>query len=369
MSKSRTFNPVGQGAFYVEKIENFTAIYDCGSDSNLNGNCTLREIKKQFKQGENIDAIFISHFHNDHINGLDFLLKYCNVKRIFLPQLSDAAKIILLLDYYKNYNPNNKGTFTEKLITNPIKAIHNLQKETHIIFVKENIESAQNDSITEMNNITNSFIISGTEISIVDKWMYFPFNFKHEDRYLKLIRALNTEGITLNNINEIIDRWNSNDFQNKVIKAYEKVPGDLNTNSMVVYSGPYIVKSKSIHQRLKNSCSEFYGCCHSCLNMQAGCIYTGDYDAKGKIKWNQLKKAYSKYWDSIGIWQVPHHGSNYNYNQEISKGNNKTLIICAGSNNKYHHPHSKVLIDIINNNTPVKIVDEFENSIVEVIID
>ena len=93
----RSFFPIGQGAFFRETFlygENkYNVIYDCGSSSNS----VLVEttIRNEFSKDETIDALFISHFDEDHINGIPFLLEYCNVRRIFFPLLTTRDKIAL----------------------------------------------------------------------------------------------------------------------------------------------------------------------------------------------------------------------------------------------------------------------------------
>lgn len=102
----RTFHPVGQGAFYTEQFNNgFTIVYDCGSETNIS--FVEKEIRNTFQQGDSIDAVFISHLHNDHINGLEFLLNYCNVSKIFLPLIAPADKILLQIEniILFGYNP------------------------------------------------------------------------------------------------------------------------------------------------------------------------------------------------------------------------------------------------------------------------
>ena len=94
----RSFLPVGQGAFYRESFKtglqsNINVIYDCGSSTDIHivETCITRE----FSNGEEIQAVFISHFDDDHINGLPFLLKYCNVKKIFFPLLDTRNRFYI----------------------------------------------------------------------------------------------------------------------------------------------------------------------------------------------------------------------------------------------------------------------------------
>ena len=96
MTMIRTFQPVGQGAFYTEQFskddgEVFNMVYDCGSDS-LDIQSLSNVIKKSFPRKSVIDAVFISHFDSDHVNGLPELMRNFKVKKIFLPLITGAAE-------------------------------------------------------------------------------------------------------------------------------------------------------------------------------------------------------------------------------------------------------------------------------------
>lgn len=75
-----TYHGIGQGMFYTGKIDfgngepAFNFVYDCGTSSRqqllknaitaYHANCS-----------HSIDLLILSHFDDDHINGLDSLLK------------------------------------------------------------------------------------------------------------------------------------------------------------------------------------------------------------------------------------------------------------------------------------------------------
>ena len=84
----RSFLPVGQGSFCLEQFKNgenkINIVYDCGTSTksfDIN-----KEIRANFDKGEDILLVFISHLHEDHVNGLEYLLNYCNVKNIIFPK-------------------------------------------------------------------------------------------------------------------------------------------------------------------------------------------------------------------------------------------------------------------------------------------
>ena len=135
MTMTRTIHPVGQGAFYTECLEddgrNYNIVYDCGSDTASSARNSLieKEIKQTFEKGEIINAIFISHFHRDHINGITTLLKHCIVKYVFLPVIDNISKLLLI--------SSDDNTEYKDFILSPSDYIKNISDITSVIFVDE----------------------------------------------------------------------------------------------------------------------------------------------------------------------------------------------------------------------------------------
>ena len=79
MELTRIIHPVGQGGFYTETLNNhgdeFNVVYDCGGNSKTFMEDYLKRFihDDAYKQKKRIDAVFISHLHADHVNGLKYL--------------------------------------------------------------------------------------------------------------------------------------------------------------------------------------------------------------------------------------------------------------------------------------------------------
>jgi len=86
---------VGQGLFYTGSLfgGEFNFVYDCGGKSSKAVKLLINEY---LKTTTTIDALFISHFHNDHINGIEYLKHKCRIKELFIPYYSNNTNYILV---------------------------------------------------------------------------------------------------------------------------------------------------------------------------------------------------------------------------------------------------------------------------------
>lgn len=98
MELIRTIHPIGQGAFYSEKFKaedghTVNVVYDCGSGTTRTISQPCQDIiNGAFNPGEEIDILFISHFHADHINGISTLKNRCNIKKVVIPHIDTNIK-------------------------------------------------------------------------------------------------------------------------------------------------------------------------------------------------------------------------------------------------------------------------------------
>lgn len=128
MIMMRSFFPVGQGAFYGERFSNMigdkeiNVVYDCGSL--FNKEIVEQQIRNNFNSGEIIHALFISHLDEDHMNGIPYLLKYCEVKKIFFPLLTNKNRRFMTL--YNIMNNVNDKVFAVSFLRNPNAALDDL---------------------------------------------------------------------------------------------------------------------------------------------------------------------------------------------------------------------------------------------------
>jgi beta-lactamase superfamily II metal-dependent hydrolase len=291
---TRTFHEVGHGAFYTESFSDTCRIvYDCGS---LNQTVIDHCVDNAFNaKNVRISALFISHFHKDHINGIQHLLEKCFVERMFIPFLDNEKKRVMLVAYLLEGGQISDWTY-QFIDHIEAKAINSDGSPVAITRIRTNITGGTSVPLGSPGGNLDS----GSQIICDQGWRYVPFNFR-ETEHCAEIRAYIREHDMPDTLKEMEEWWKANELP---LKATYKGFGDLNTNSLVVYSGPAS------------------GTC--------GCLYMGDYNAKGAEKWEALETAYSAYLDHVHTLQVPHHGSKYNFNPRLIRDNIECFVISAG---------------------------------------
>ena len=355
MNVTRTLHPIGQGAFYTEKFEydgqQCNVVFDCGGTSSVikervEDYCNSLPCNGKDKK-PTIDAVFISHFHNDHVNGLKTLLTNAKVERIFLPLLNKSDVYALsfsfveklgdplysgLIESAVNGTPLDFGGRHIKIVR--IKKGRNPQESPFLLYTGQD----------EQTNFREE-IHSGTSIKPNNStpWIFKTFNFENAGREdtKRLVETLKKKGYEPS-FEKLIEECKDKKKQKEISYCYKKVLGKkkLNANSMVTYSGPEKGTIKVFHNNswLSRPLGWRNLCCHKVWNDKlAGCMYFGDYEAKEIDQWEQYEKSFGYLINLLHVQQVPHHGAASNYNVLLNKPP-KLNFISAGISNMYEHP-------------------------------
>lgn len=318
MKMIRTFHPVGHGAFYTERFyddndDNIAnVVFDCGCfEPGKKQTCETRikaAVDNAFPENCDIDVLFVSHFHVDHINGIQHLIGRYNVKKIYIPYLPDWVII-------------------ESYLFNCI--------------AEDDVRCGANELIEAVYN--NRFdapceLIEGAacvKILCASNWCYKMFTPKTAKR---------------------------TDFLSKI---KQKMPGVIVNNTIDFNKLKEIIKRQGI-EFCRDIYAEIYNCNHnsysltlfsgSCLRpVSHNCLYMGDYKAKGKL--TELKNFYQEEFLQIGILQVPHHGSEHNLNDALYR-EGMECIISSGTHDYYMHPDPKTVMAISNSGAICHIITE-----------
>ena len=369
---TRTICNVGQGGMCIEDFGNYKIVFDCGTISSSKNPQDV--IKEFFDSKDRIKAVFISHLDADHVNCLQYLIKHSNVERVFIPLITDDEYAIVQYQNFK-LGGSRLTAFVDMLHSNTIGTTRIIKvKPTPLLPSEPEMQSESLNS--EPLNMDNNDIVSideinsGTEIFIHDFiknddginkahpcWVFKPYNFRYPKRHASIIKELENLGFNVDDTDlltaELAKMIGHNSFRNKIKDIYiNKIEGTINGNSMVVFSGKNCMDNMC-YSKCKNFAAVHHKeCCFwesphiVCESfVKCGCLHTGDYEAKGKIKWDHLRTYYKKYWSNIGLFQVPHHGSRHNFNEEMTLLD-AILFIYAGRKH-FRHPHPGVLKSIV----------------------
>lgn len=348
---TRTFHPVGHGAFYTERfyigdgVPEFTVVYDCGCfeaakpgySSRYFENWIAQIVDEEFTEDTIIDALFVSHFHADHANGINHLMKRCKVKRIFIPKLS----LSIVVEAYL-YQKIMMDASTLWLLDEIIESKGRFVGDANVIQFESSSERGDFGSKKEIDDIeflSDSATLCNGVLTVKKIWDYMPYycNSKDDSTLLSELRAeLFSHGLRLTRdlyedskvIKDFVETLGVEECK----RIYEKVYGSKHN----AYSMTLLSKPASCQPKCKRHCLKFGQNPSLCYTT---CLYMGDYDAKNTDNMTVLKSYYTQYkaWNQVGLIQVPHHGSENNYNDELYESP-KLCIISSGKSDVYNHP-------------------------------
>lgn len=368
----RTIWPVGHGAFYTEQFKDeknyvlFTAVYDCGSEQLK----TLKKCIDEFlskSEIDHIDALFISHFHYDHVNALDYLLSNTKVVDLFVPQLTDDY--ILSILGTNTYIRAEESQSSALGILQRLYSGEGLENVEHIYEVPQITENNLPEAEYREQDYKGNFKHGKAQLIYTYNhlWEYIPCNIfaSRQDLVDEFVANNFGDGNGKVDVNAIFDALKQGKWK-KIQAVYKKVfPDSHNEYSMTVYSGlARNVNIADIKTRAYIAPYYYWGGPHYMLypyrlwvgNGSVGCLYTGDFEAKAHA--HSLKRFYYQNfcaWRKVAMLQIPHHGSYNNYDDELYDFSKFTFASVA-VRDKYGHPHMQTLTDISNRDCPVSIV-------------
>ena len=392
---TRTFHPVGQGAFYTEKFDfgkdsrgvelKLNVVYDCGSRSKgFEKKGARNAAVNAFGSKEQIDGVFISHFDNDHVNGFPELFKRVghNVRHIFLPHLTDSDILLGLLSKNPSARAFDKemacanayrklvmsGGVEDVLVRLGLDSKRENRPKVHLVLGanwQKGDERPRNFPANEIGVVDSGvdvapilFDSKGSYGSFRGLWRFCPYNYEIEPsgrrgEFLNVLKDF----LRANHLSfekGVDTLLSSRDLLKSFKKCYcEKVSGEINENSMTLLSCanlPCMGEAAFNRYGVKA-----LGPC--CSKSRSGCLYTGDYDANGDERVNALFGAYASYVGRVGCVQLPHHGSDKNYNEKLGELD-VVFVACYGKRNTFRHPGPQTMYHLGSKNRTVCLVSE-----------
>lgn len=332
----RKFISIGHGGFSKETFYNqnekrvFSIVYDCGSYRQKEIEYKIDNNTLADKQ-EVIDILFLSHFDNDHINGVEHLLDRCQVKKLMIPSYNTPVLLteyIISTTHGSSFSPTPASRIIERVI------YHSSIDDVETVYIQKD---------GDKTNYTAGNHNSGTAISspIKEIWEYIPYNLPfNEDEYEnfynwfigKYSACQNENGINISIVAELLADRN---VFSEVKREVKKLKG-RNKHSMILYSGPVELKNNKTEER-------------------APCLYMGDYEAT-QTNVSTIINLLDYRWPFIHLLQVPHHGSIHNYQKGSGLYNNHIVGITFASESEENYPAKEIKNEIVENQgIPIKV--------------
>jgi len=368
----RVFHPIGQGAFYSENHvgrngDKFNIVYDCGSLT-VKGRKLENKIKGSLARGTIIDILFLSHFDEDHVSGVEFLKKHFDVRTVIIPLLEEEAKIYARVSRYLA-----SGSIDNTIVDNPQAFFGD---GTKVLFVRsvdfpaegtisnsDNIPDLPDETAkpADVDSFANGDVMpSGTKISGLNSqtdWCFIPYNYKQAQRAIIFHRLLQEQEI---DPAELTDIRNIVKHKKLLNQLYKKVQGSININSMAVYSGPLFANKKV--DRFTLAVWRWYHHRELVGSTGGACLYLGDIDLNTPNLINDIWSRIGALDTNLSTLQIPHHGAIGNYDQAILHRNLKHIVISYGTTNSWGHPSDQVVVDCLDH-CILSLITEHSNSI------
>lgn len=408
------FHAVGHGTFLTGTLISddrsiFRWVYDCGSKRSIAINNALSRTDSWhlWKDGS-IDLLVLSHFDDDHINGLESLLRRHKVRCLVLPYsewqqrvrnvfetrsgvvsastaqfqlspttwlqslgLADNVGTILLVKggstpHGSEADPTPFPTEFSK--EEPPTRDENARIEetdqrelrmTERLFGPDpKVKTVSHGSVFTLRSIPIEFKffnaeLSGTTLGIIIKDSYGNLISKTSKRRLKDVRADIEEVIKRLRLHEPFDTWPA-DWRVQLQKCYSHHFGSRsaarNNISLCMYSAP--LHGSSGLQR----CNIFsdHGATGTITEVDAwqsnedllpGVLCTGDLKINPAVIGEMRSHFGYSRWNTIGLTQIPHHGSKHSWaSGSAAKFSPSEFVHCAPGSSL--HPHKDVIFDL-----------------------
>lgn len=326
MVLERNFYAVGQGLFCSEILKDtngnilFCVVYDCGTTTKNNKQILGKQIAQlsQELNGSPVDILFLSHMHNDHVNGVDILSSKVKIKRIVLPQVTPLQRISAFVfaqgSPYRGFKQIREGLWDRHYGDVEVTAIIPFDPE---------IDTPQS-YVKKIGYLNLSFHQNGDDIV---KYVPFYYEGEKDKNFICDLMKRFPEIVSAAENGELDKIDNIQNIRQRLRPIYIKHYGGLNESSMPVLS---------IYTGMHNN-TEMISTIPSC------CLYTGDYSTKtdpnDKLIIDFYMNLDNNYWGKINTMQSPHHGSDNDNPNDLYNilAPNTNCIISYGSTEKRQH--------------------------------
>ncbi|MEM7515326.1 MAG: hypothetical protein AAF368_00180 [Planctomycetota bacterium] len=401
----RTQHAVGQGGFHAailhadEAEPPFRYVYDCGALPKY-AHARTREIDAFLEDKSEIDILFLSHIHADHVNGVKRLLAPSGgvrAKTIMLPNLHVAER---LMAYGEGLSDGSarRDAFVRDMAIDPVEALGRFEPD-EIVFVDrggvggapgaggEPIEPAPVDGRprdrtwklvgTGHENPVREAGPDGPAVLVIPdtagvmtraggdgwSWLLLPYidEMVAAKREAFLADLAGRLGLTVETLRTNLKgaayvRSLVLEHAGDLQKAYEVSGKDINKTSMSLYSGPgQVVDAKHDAYAHAEMWTSFGG--------PVAWLATGDAMLKQVSRRTRFFEHFGRNLKTVKTFMVPHHGASSCFHNDLAMATSAdTFVVAADRYGRWRHPAEIVMLAVANAGHRLRIVNSNDAS-------
>lgn len=362
------FHNVGQGLFYsgiLSKKDHgkngrntFCFVYDCGTNSSkdfLEREISNFKLLLPNKQGRRkLDLLVVSHFHDDHISGLESLLDGVDVNTVVIPYICEQLRQLSQIEseysegFLRDLYADPIGWFVSKSVQNVLLLGAEGNEEIEMSRAEMSFDEVPVINI-DRNSILNSETYDGTNVVYLRRktqliinnldWVFEFENLKIgpdmvDDYYRSIKSFLHSNNTTLEGVLKSKSLTRELKY---IIKCINLGANAINRTSVVLLHGPVnpglLLVQPSYLDRLF---PKF-------IQAHWNTLLTGDISIRNgeSIHIIDMYKGQGK--ERIAVLQYPHHGSKENDSDYFSSLSAIINVLSFGLTNNYGHPDASVI--------------------------
>lgn len=384
---SRTQWAVGQGFFHSGVVRigqrQVTYVYDCGSLDTGGGKAArIAEIDMFTRRHpRGVGMLYLSHFHYDHVSGVEELFSKTLVRRVTIPLVPAAERLMAFGSAISS--GVNVSQWYQDLIVDPERAIRSLRGEVEVFLFRPEEQTdepgldhrdqdanIEEDGTAVVYGPATTFGVGNGRGRFIPLWVWDPFVLKFSGKKLTAFLAKLAEKLDMSvpRLKTVIE---DKDFVRHLVEKHEEeltvafgssFP-DMNLSSLCLYSGPAseVVDHGNFNRTKARHCKR-EGL--AVWNFQPAWLGTGDGHI-GIQGSKELERRYKNVLKVVGTLALPHHGAATSFDSSLLSrvGVSKpTCVVSVGTGNTYEHPHHTVVQAVASSGCHFVAVTEAEES-------
>ncbi|WP_139133054.1 hypothetical protein [Pandoraea sp. ISTKB] len=406
------FNSVGHGTFFngfafeMGRVNEFSWIYDCGSKRTTRLDQEITRFDECWQAPEEIDLLVLSHFDDDHVNGVERLLKSRKVRNLALPYMDIGQRLACAAAI----DSDSSSASTASLQLDPVAWLHAhglADQVTTVLMVqggtrddddppidappaplpssptadepfqnekghsserahgpRHPLMNAHGTSIaTGPQLLTHKHTRSVGALGLPLELMFFnatqPDLFRHDATGMSVARRSHCEiSVVQSEVDKISRSYGLYDLSRKprkgwrdalravYVKHFGNSSQQRNNISLCLLVRPYAIRI-GYFAVAENFDEHHFFYDGKILNTnKAGTLLLGDL----RIDAGTLEEMTAHFgltrWASIGTVQVPHHGSKHSWESGAAAAFSAELFVHCIPDSSSHHPHKSVEDDL-----------------------